>query len=422
MSAVSGSSIDRTDLAQFRASDERAFERIVRHEFTDLAAVAKLESGDDASAARVVEDAFVHAWSSRAQFDSPDALEAFLRDAVHRGALRERGRRAALHRFEQREHVNVIHRDANGAPMTADEVWNRVNTVLHTPRPSEESTARIRADVSRHEAAAHVARVAKGQESTASVGTLAVVAVVVIAAIAAMALLLRPGSDATRYDSALAASDARVRSTGAGQQAVVELTDGSRVALAPDSRVRIPAAFGERMRVVGLEGAAGFEVAGAEGAAFLVRAGAATVRVTGTKFDVAAWPGETTVTIRVREGTVDVTAGETTRTLQAGEAAAVAADGSITTPGARDLDQAVGFAAGELVIEDRPLREVVPLLNRWYALDLNVADERLLDRRATVRAPVGSSRQAIADVEQTAGVKFGYQGENKVFRDTTATR
>ena len=421
MSAVSGS-IDRTDLAQFRASDERAFERIVRHEFPDLAAAAKLESGDDTSAARVVEDAFVHAWSAREQFDSPEALTVFLRDAVHRGALRERGRRAALHRFEEREHINVIHRDANGAPATADEVWNRVNMVLHTPRPSEESTARIRADVSRHEAAAHVARVAKEQESTTSIGTMAVVAVVVIAAIAAMAMFLQPGDGVARYDSALTASDARVRATGPGQQAVVELTDASRVALQPDSRLRIPADYGDRLRVVGVEGAAGFEVAASGGSPFVVRAGPATVRVTGTKFDVAAWPGEATVTIRVREGTVDVQAGETTRTLQAGEAVAVATDGTITTPGARDVAQSVGFADGELVIENRPLREVVPLLNRWYALDLNVADARLLDRMASVRAPVTSSKQAIEDVEQSAGVRFGYAGEQKVLRDTTAAR
>ncbi len=420
MSAASGP-IDRTDLAQFRASDERAFERIVRHEFADLSAAARLEAGDDASATRVVEDAFMNAWTARERFDSPESLAAFLRDAVHRGALRERGRRAALHRFEEREQVNVIHRDASGAPATADEVWNRVNTVLHTPRPSAESTARIRADVSRHEAAAHVARVARGQQSTTSYGTMAAVAVVVIAAIAAMAMFLQPGDNIVRYDTALAATDARVRATGPGQQAVVELTDASRVALAPATRLRIPAEYGDRMRVVGLEGAAGFEVA-ADGAPFHVRAGAATVRVTGTKFDVAAWPGEETVTIRVREGTVDVTAGETTRTLQAGDAVSVGADGTITTPGARDVDQAVGFANGELVIEDRPLREVVPLLNRWYALDLNVSDARLLERRASVRAPLTSSKQAIEDVERSAGVRFGYVGENKVLRDTTEAR
>lgn len=420
MSAVSGS-IDRTDLAQFRASDERAFERIVRREFPNLAAAAKLEAGDDTAAARVVEDAFINAWGAREQFDSPDALDAFLRNAVHRGALRERGRRAALHRFEEREHVNVIHRDANGAPVTADEVWNRVNTVLHTPRPSEESTARIRADVSRHEAAAHVARVAKEQESTTSYGTMAIVAAIVVAAIAAMAMLLRPGDSIGRYDAALAASDARVRATGPGQQAVVELTDASRVAMAPESRLRIPAEFGGGMRVVGLQGAAGFQIAKGD-RPFLVRAGPATVRVTGTKFDVAAWPGQEIVTIRVREGTVEVVAGETTRTLQAGEAVAVNADGMVTTPGARDVEQAVGFSSGELVIEDEALRDVVPLLNRWYALDLNVADARLLERRATVRAPLTSSRQAIEDVEQSAGVRFGYQGKNKVLRDTTAAR
>ena len=65
---------------------------------------------------------------------------------------------------------------------------------------------------------------------------------------------------------------------------------------------------------------------------------------------------------------------------------------------------------------------MLPLLQRWYALDLNVADARLLERKASVRAPVTSSKQAIEDVERTAGVRFGYQGENKVLRDTTSAR
>lgn len=413
-------SMDRSAFDGFRNSDERALEQVVRHGFPTLAAVAAADAADNVAAARVIEGAFVEAWSERATFESPESLETFLRQAVHRAAVRERSRKAALHRFEAHEGVavNPLPRTAAGKPLTADDIWARVNTVLHTPPPSQESTQRIRADVSRHEAAAHVANIVKHEKQGSTVALMALVAVVVLGAIAGLAWFLQPsGVSDARLDSAIAATDARLRSTEAGQRAAVELLDGTQVMLGAASKLRIPREFGDRLRGVGLEGTASFDVTPNPERAFVVRAGAAHVRVTGTKFDVAAFPADDAVVVRVREGTVDVVAGESTRTVEAGAAVTVDADGEITDAASQAVEESVGWADGQFVVVDRPLREVVPLMNRWYRLDLNVAEERLLDRKATVRAPINSSRQAIEAVEASANVKFGYEGENKVFRD-----
>ena len=417
-------SMDRSAFDGFRNSDERALEQVVRHGFPTLAAVAAADAADDTAAARVIEGAFMEAWSERATFQTPESLETFLRQAVHRGAVRERSRRAALHRFESHEGVavNALPRNAAGAPLTADDIWARVNTVLHTPRPSEESTQRIRGDVSRHEAAAHVANIVRHEKQGSKVALMALVAVVVLGAIAGLGWILRPdGVSDARLDSAIASSEARLRATEPGQRATVELLDGSVVTLGAASKLRIPKEFGDGMRAVGLEGTASFEVTPNAERAFVVRAGAAHVRVVGTKFDVAAFPADDVVVVRVREGTVDVAAGESTRTLQAGDAVAVDADGALSDPAAAVVDQSVGWAEGQFVVVDRPLREIVPLMNRWYRLDLNVAEESLLDRKATVRAPLTSSRQAIEALEATANVKFGYEGDSKVLRDAPAT-
>ena len=412
--------MDRTAFDGFRNGDERSLEQVIRHGFPTLAAVAAADAADDVAAARVIEGAFIEAWGERATLQTPESLETFLRQAVHRGAVRERSRKAALHRFEAHEGVkpvNALPRTAAGAPITADEIWSRVNTVLHTPRPTTESTQRIRADVSRHEAASHVAKIAKRDAQGSSMALMAVVAVVVLGAIAALAWFLQPsGVSDARLDSAIAAQDARVRNTEAGQRASVELLDGTKVMLGAATKLRIPREFGEQMRGVGLEGTASFTVTPNAENTFVVRAGGASVRVTGTAFDVSAFPNDAVV-VRVREGTVTVAAGEKSRALEAGDAVAVDADGTMRDPAAPVVEQAVGWADDQFVVVDRPLREVVPLLNRWYRLDLNVAEESLLDRKATVRAPIGSSRQAIEAVEKSANVKFGYEGEAKVLRD-----
>ena len=408
--------INQTVFTGFQQGDERAFEQIFRDAFPALAASAMADAGDEVCAARAVEGAFLDAWAQRDQFEAPEALEACLRKAVHNRALRERGRRAALHRFEAHEGVSHAPRSTAGTPLTADAIWAHLNTVLHTPKPDQESTARVRADVSRHEAAAHVGAIAKREKGVPAL-LMALVAALVVGGIAVLVWFLNPSGGDAGVDSALASPEARVRATGPGQRAVVELLDQSRVALGPDSRLRIPPGFGERLRAVGLEGAASFTVPAGGERPFLLRAGSATIRVTGTAFDVAAFPADDVVTVRVREGQVEVTALEKTRTLQAGGVLAVDEDGQMSEPGSVDVEQALGWADDQFVVVDRPLREVVPLLNRWYGLDLNVADAALLDRKATVRAPLSSSRKAIEAVEATAEVKFGYQGENKVLSD-----
>ena len=49
------------------------------------------------------------------------------------------------------------------------------------------------------------------------------------------------------------------------------------------------------------------------------------------------------------------------------------------------------------------------------------ADIPLLDRPASIDVPLDSSKLAITQVEESAKVKFMYEGETKVFRDASAS-
>jgi hypothetical protein len=48
---------------------------------------------------------------------------------------------------------------------------------------------------------------------------------------------------------------------------------------------------------------------------------------------------------------------------------------------------------------------------------VKVPDKPLLDRPTSIDAPLDSAMLAIKQIEQSANVKFAYEGQNKVLRD-----
>jgi transmembrane sensor len=223
----------------------------------------------------------------------------------------------------------------------------------------------------------------------------------------------RVGTDA-RAAQALSAADVRVHSSLASQIGVVSLDDGSSVRIAPETKLSIPSAFGARLRAVKLDGGAAFRIAKGD-APFQVHARNAVIVATGTEFTVRAYPNDAGVAVVVTEGSVEVRQGETRTPVKAGSAIVV----GITTAhpaSVSERDEADAWRQGQFTVANRPLRDVLPELRRWYGMDI-MADKGLLDRRVTVRAWLDSSRQAIRGIEQSTGLEFGWAGQNMVFRE-----
>jgi ferric-dicitrate binding protein FerR (iron transport regulator) len=81
------------------------------------------------------------------------------------------------------------------------------------------------------------------------------------------------------------------------------------------------------------------------------------------------------------------------------------------------LDEALAWSEGRLVMTQKPMREALQHLQRWYALGLVVRDSSILDRSVSMNVSLDSSRNAISALEQSANVKFGYEGRVRVLRD-----
>ncbi|HEU4630349.1 MAG TPA: FecR domain-containing protein [Gemmatimonadaceae bacterium] len=406
------------DLTRFKQGDEAALERVFREEYDPLLAVARTELTEPEAAPRLVEGALYDAWKQRERFLSPGDLEFFLRDAIHKEAVRENGRRAALHRFHEHEGGATPHRAVPRQPADVDEAWREFASVLHAPPPDSEHAAHLRRDLSRHEAATHVAHVADERGGVSAV-LMAAIALVVVAAIVFGVRTLSARDVNGRIDAALASSDTRDVATPPGRRANIDLADGSRATLGPDSHLRIPPRFGESLRAVGLVGTGSFTVGEADDRPFHVRTGPARITAAGTVFDVSAYT-DSVILVRVQDGLVTLSVGDSVRSLTTGDAVVVAADGGLAEPTAQQLEEMLGWTMGEFAAVNRRMRELPPLVQRWYGLQVVLADSALLDRRVTVRAPLDSASVLVAALEAAGRARATSRGAERVFHDAAS--
>jgi transmembrane sensor len=162
--------------------------------------------------------------------------------------------------------------------------------------------------------------------------------------------------------------------TAKGERRVVDLADGSRIALNSDTRIAVR--LERRTRNVEMaRGEAAFEVAPDKARPFLSAAADRRIRVVGTEFDVLDTPGLMRVT--VRHGVVGVTPatakpGDEAVLLKAGDQLEHRAGQQVAVVHNVDPEVAFAWRSGDLVYRDQPLKDVVGDLNRYFSTPVRV--------------------------------------------------
>jgi ferric-dicitrate binding protein FerR (iron transport regulator) len=410
--------IDAAALDAIRRGDESAFERLFRSWYPALIAEAKGQLGAQASgASRVVERLFARLWKEREKITTAESLEAFVHGAVHDGAVRERSRLGALHRFEanERVHGGAAHQTAEP---TVDDAWGHVRQQIHAGEGGQELRAQSRAHSS-HDAAAHMRSATKKSSWVIPAAGVAITGIVIIGAIS----FLAKGSSNAALTNGLIAGDAKNFTTGSAQISMIELSDGTKVKLAPDSRLKVPSKFGNTVHGARIDGAAQFTAALQEGGStpIEIRAGQASVFLAKAVADITTDSVAGTALIRVREGSAEVRLDKETRALAAGSALVVDNNQTATVPAQAALDEATGWTDGRVTINNRPLKETLAAIKRWWGLELYLKDNAALSRSVTMSANLDSPKEAIASLEQGGQLKFGWEGKNMVLTDAAAT-
>jgi len=393
-------------------ADEESLRQVFHTEYSALYAEARAELGDNALALapKVVEGAFVRAWDARARFRTPAEVHAFLVEDVHHAAARALSRRSAAHRLSGggKQEAHVVQDE------TEEDAWKHIMHALHGEAHSPQALADAAAH-SRHEAAEHIK--VSTRETPLWIPIL-IGAVVLMGLLGLAAYMTRLSTDA-KFARALAQPDLKPVATVSAQIGNLTLDDGTKVKLAPESKLTVPKGFGAEMRAVKLEGMAEFNVAPGIEQPFHVIAGNTTVVATGTAFTVSSYPGDSGVTVVVSDGTVKVGKGKHTHDVTAGSAV-VANDTSARAATPAERDAADAWRTGTIVLTDKSLGQALSVVRRWYGSTILTPNQTLLERKTSFRSSLDSLSQATRGIAQSTGLQFGWIGQNMAFYEPDA--
>jgi transmembrane sensor len=177
--------------------------------------------------------------------------------------------------------------------------------------------------------------------------------------------------------------------TTAGQRTVIRLRDGTQVTLAPKSRVRYATEYGRVHRDVYLDGEAYFQVSPDSQRPLRVHTAHSVTEDLGTAFVVTAYADQRATEVVVAEGRVALWGAEApgarpALVLEARDLGRLDPNGVALLRRGVDIGRRLAWTrGGALGFDGAPLSDVVAALERWYDVEIRLADSALAARRLT---------------------------------------
>lgn len=182
--------------------------------------------------------------------------------------------------------------------------------------------------------------------------------------------------------------------TKSGEVRIVALPDGSSVELNTDSAIAVEM-IPERRRILLLRGEAFFKVAPDATRPFEVLAANVRARALGTAFNIRK--EGVTATVSVQEHVVRVTSDDngTSRDVGEGEQVRVTPDGTIAPTEHYNESHLLAWRRNRLVVENRPLPEVINELNRYRSGYIIAVDPMLSSLAVTASFDITRPDEAL---------------------------
>jgi transmembrane sensor len=206
--------------------------------------------------------------------------------------------------------------------------------------------------------------------------------------------------------------------TGIGETRPIALDDGSRILLDTRSRVRV--LFTANFRDVELlDGQAHFEVAKDAHRPFRVRTGSAEVVAVGTKFDVAALPARTTVTliegrVNVRSLAVAPQAEPKVAAMVPGQQLGVTSDGQLLDTKVVKISNVTAWQRGTIVLDDMPLPDALAAINRYSTTRIVIPNAALQARRVSGVFRAGDVETEVLALQRYFGLRQTVHSDREI--------
>lgn len=207
-----------------------------------------------------------------------------------------------------------------------------------------------------------------------------------------------------------------------GQKSQVILPDGTKVWLNAESMIEYPATFGEKHREVKIAGEAFFEVAEDKSIPFYAKAGNVEVKVTGTSFNLKAYPDESEVETSLIEGEIELKVPQINNTgslnslkMKPGDSYVYNTETNKVLKSDFKADEINGWKNNQLIFRDDNFKALAKKIERWYAVELIYNEEELNDQRLTVECFEGERLSRVLEIiEITISVNCKMDG-NKIY-------
>ena len=205
--------------------------------------------------------------------------------------------------------------------------------------------------------------------------------------------VIKKGQKSINYSKSESTSDKVIYNTMKtlkGMEYPLTLSDGTKVFLNAESKIKYPVAFKGNLREVEISGEVYFDVAKDKSKPFIVRTGNMSLEVLGTSFNVKAYNDEKEIATTLVDGKVKVMAKGKNVILTPGEQA-VFTNNSLSVKEV-DVSLHTSWTKGKFIFRNERIEDIMKSLKRWYDFEVYYHDEEAKNIR------LGSSFNRYEDI------------------------
>lgn len=197
------------------------------------------------------------------------------------------------------------------------------------------------------------------------------------------------------------------------------LSDGTKVVLNSESKLRYPIHFDKKSRVVELDGEGYFEVSKSKDQPFIVRSKGQEVKVLGTGFNISAYADNDAVKTTLVHGSVEVSrkirTGENREAviLKPGQQSELNVNRSGISLREVDVTEIMDWKEGLFLFNNEPIKDIMKRVSRWYDVEVvysgNMDDIRFVGSYSRNK----NLKNLLKNIELTGKVVFKVEDDNK---------
>ncbi len=203
--------------------------------------------------------------------------------------------------------------------------------------------------------------------------------------------------------------------TPKGGEYNLTLSDGTRIWLNSDSKLKYPTRFTGKQRIVELEGEAYFDVSKDMNSPFIVKINDIHIKVLGTSFNVNAYSDANEVVTTLVEGKVEVAdiLREQKETLLPKDQYSINIHNGNYKKTIVDTDIFTAWKRGRFVFDNEKLEDIMLRLSRWYNVEVFFQNEESRSIRFSGDLARYETFESILEmIEMTEKVKFKIKGKH----------